>query len=204
MCPGGQVVAATSEECGVVVNGMSYHARDGRNANSAVVVSIFREDYGNTPKGAIEFQRRIERAAFATGGNNYNAPICTVGDFLNDRFGSEPKSVMPTYMDGKGCTLSKVSDFLPGFVCDSLKSGLLSFDKKVKGFASEEAILSGAETRTSAPVRILRNESRCAIGTDNIYPCGEGAGYAGGITSAALDGMRTALEIIKVYKPFDM
>ncbi len=203
MCPGGQVVAATSEEGGVVVNGMSYHARDGRNANSAVVVSIFREDYGNTPKGAIEFQRRIERAAFVAGGNNYNAPICTVGDFLNDRFGSEPKSVLPTYMDGKGCTISKVGDFLPGFVCDSLKSGLLSFDKKVKGFAFEEAILSGAETRTSAPVRILRNESRCAIGTDNIYPCGEGAGYAGGITSAALDGMRTALEIIKVYKPFD-
>ncbi len=203
MCPGGQVVAATSEDGGVVVNGMSHHARDGKNANSAVVVSVFREDYGNTPMGAISFQRSIEQAAFAAGGKNYNAPVCTVGDFLNDRYGSEPKTVLPTYMNGEGCTLARVGDFLPPFACNSLKRGLSAFDKKIKGFASDGAVLTGAETRTSAPVRILRNESRCAIGTDNIYPCGEGAGYAGGITSAALDGMRTALEIMRVYKPWD-
>ena len=201
MCPGGQVVSAASEENTVVVNGMSHHARNGRNANSAVVVSVFREDYGNTPTSAIEFQRKIEAGAFVAGGKNYSAPICTVGDFLNGKLSSEPSRVMPTYMDGKGVCLARIGDFMPEFVCKSLKSGLLAFDKRIKGFASDDAILTGAETRTSAPVRIMRDESRCAIGTDNIYPCGEGAGYAGGITSAAIDGIRTALQIMKTYKP---
>lgn len=204
MCPGGQVVAAASENGGVVVNGMSNHARDGMNSNSAVAVSVFREDYGNTPMKAIEFQRKIERAAFSSGGNNYNAPICTVGDFLNSKFGSEPTAVMPTYMDGKGCTLSKLDDFLPSFVCESLRNGLLSFDKKLKGFASDSAVLTGAETRTSSPIRILRNEARLALGEDLIYPCGEGAGYAGGITSASLDGIHTAQAIMKRYKPYEL
>ena len=202
MCPGGQVVAAASEENTVVVNGMSHHSRNGKNANSAVVVSVFKEDYGNTPQKAIEFQREIESKAFFAGGKNYCAPLCTVGDFLNDKFGTQPKSVTPTYMNGNGVCLSRLGDFLPPFVCKSLKSGLLAFDKKISGFASEDAILTGAETRTSAPVRVLRGENRCALGTNNVYPCGEGAGYAGGITSAAIDGVRTALEIMKVYKPF--
>lgn len=202
MCPGGQVVAAASEENTVVVNGMSHHSRNEKNANSAVVVSVFKEDYGNTPQKAIEFQREIESKAFFAGGKNYCAPLCTVGDFLNDKFGTQPKSVTPTYMNGNGVCLSRLGDFLPPFVCKSLKSGLLAFDKKISGFASEDAILTGAETRTSAPVRVLRGENRCALGTNNVYPCGEGAGYAGGITSAAIDGVRTALEIMKVYKPF--
>lgn len=203
MCPGGQVVAATSENEGVVVNGMSNYLRDGKNANSAVVVSVFRDDYGNTPRKAIEFQRKIERSAFIAGGMEYNAPICTVGDFLNDKKGTEPKDVIPTYMDGVGCTLSSLESFLPTFVCDSLKSGLLNFDKRVKGFASGSAVLTGAETRTSAPIRILRGEDRTAIGHGLIYPCGEGAGYAGGITSASLDGIYTALSIMKKYKPYE-
>lgn len=204
MCPGGQVVAAASENGGVVVNGMSNHARDGVNSNSAVAVSVFREDYGNTPIKAIEFQRKIERAAFSAGGNNYNAPICTVGDFLKCKFGSVPTDVMPTYMNGKGCTLSRLDDFLPSFVCDALRDGLVSFDKKLKGFASDSAILTGAETRTSSPIRILRSDARLALGEDLIYPCGEGAGYAGGITSASLDGLHTAQAIMQRYKPYEL
>ncbi len=203
MCPGGQVVAAASENGGVVVNGMSNHARDGINSNSAVAVSVFREDYGNTPQRAIEFQRKIERAAFVSGGSNYNAPISTVGDFLNGKAGSEPTSVMPTYMDGRGCTLAKTDDFLPDFICASLRSGLRAFDKKLRGFASESAIITGAETRTSSPVRILRSDMRVALGEDLIYPCGEGAGYAGGITSASLDGIHTAEAIMRRYRPLE-
>ena len=203
MCPGGEVVAAASEDGGVVVNGMSYHSRGGRNSNSAVVCSIFREDYGASPEKAIEFQRKIERAAYLSGGSDYSAPIITVGDFLNDRCVSEPRDVIPTYMDSSMHTkIVSPKEYLPGFVCDSLKNALIDFDKKICGFASDTAVLTGAETRTSAPVRILRNEeTRLAFGTDNFYPCGEGAGYAGGITSAAIDGLKTAITILKRYKP---
>ena len=202
MCPGGQVVAAASEEGGVVLNGMSNYLRDGRNSNSAVVVSVFRDDYGNDPKKAIEFQRSIEKRAFLAGGGDYKAPLSTVGDFLNGKSGSEPSVVTPTYMNGANAyTLTHLDSFLPQFVTDSLKSGLLAFDKKIKGFASPSALLTGAETRTSAPVRILRTQDRYAIGHDLIYPCGEGAGYAGGITSASLDGIHTAMAIMKKYKP---
>jgi uncharacterized FAD-dependent dehydrogenase len=203
MCPGGEVVAATSEEGGVVVNGMSANKRDGKNSNSAVVCSIFREDYGATPMAAIEFQRKIERAAFAAGGKDYSAPIITVGDFLSDKLSAEPTDVIPTYMNGNGVRLASPYDYLPDLVCDSIKNALVDFDRKINGFASPSAVLTGAETRTSAPLRILRdNTTRLALGYDNLYPAGEGAGYAGGITSAAIDGIRTALAIMKKYKPF--
>lgn len=202
MCPGGVVVPAASEAGGVVVNGMSEHKRDGRNSNSAVVCSIFREDYGATPLGAIEFQRKIERAAFKHGGGNYTAPMITVGDFLNDKKEKEPGRVMPSYRNGQ-VRLASPYDYLPGFVCDNIKNALLSFDKKISGFGAADAVLTGAETRTSSPVRILRdNETGLAAGYGNFYPAGEGAGYAGGITSAAIDGMRAALKLIKKYKPF--
>ncbi len=202
MCPGGVVVPATSEAGGVVSNGMSYHARDGRNSNSAICCSIFKEDFGGAAIDAINFQRRIERAAFMAGGENYNAPITTVGDFLSDRYGSEPDTVIPTYMDGEGVTLSRPDKYLPSFVCDGMKGAILAFDKKIEGFASKDAILTGAETRTSAPVRILRDrENYNALAYQNLYPAGEGAGYAGGITSAAIDGIRCALEIMKKYRP---
>ena len=201
MCPGGSVVAAASEDGGVVVNGMSDHARDGKNSNAAIAVSVFREDYGATPKAAIDFQRRIERAAFCAGGESYAAPIMTVGDFLSENRGTLPSRVLPTYMDGKGVKQAPLSAYLPSFVTASLARGIRAFDRRLAGFAAPDAILTGAETRTSAPVRILRDEMGLSIGLDNIYPAGEGAGYAGGITSAALDGIRTAMRLIGRYRP---
>ena len=201
MCPGGEVVAAASEECGVVVNGMSAHARNGKNSNSAVVCSIFKEDYGATPTKAIEFQRKIENAAFISGGKNYSAPIITVADFFDGKCTTEPSRVIPTYMNSDKVRLASPYEYLPNFVCDSIKNALSAFDKKICGFANGASILTGAETRTSAPVRILRdNVTRIAPGTDNIYPCGEGAGYAGGITSAAIDGIKTAIAVMEKYK----
>ena len=203
MCPGGEVVAATSENFGVVVNGMSRHARNGTNSNSAVVCSIFKEDYGATPEKAIEFQRTIERAAFKAGGEDYSAPIITVGDFLTDKCSTEPSIVQPTYMNGTAVKLKNPNTYLPEFVCSSIKNALYDFDKKIAGFNAPHAVLTGAETRTSAPVRILRNnDTLLALGKDNVYPAGEGAGYAGGITSAAVDGIKTALAIMKRFKPF--
>ncbi len=202
MCPGGEVVAAASEDGGVVVNGMSRHSRSGINSNSAVVCSVFKEDYGNTPEKAIEFQRNIERAAFRAAGKNYAAPTVTVGDFLNGRAVSEPTSVKPTYMGGSHIKIADPAEYLPKFVCDSIRGALVDFDKKISGFASNTAILTGAETRTSAPVRIVRHaDTRIAKSTDNIYPCGEGAGYAGGIMSAAVDGIKTAISVIQRYRP---
>lgn len=206
MCPGGEVVAAASEEDTVVVNGMSHRARDGVNSNAAVAVSIRTTDYepveGSLVLGAIAYQRRIERAAFLAGGSDYSVPVQTVGDFLEgDRAVHEPTRVRPSYMGGERYRLSPVSATLPDYVCQSLRYGLHSFDRKVKGYAMPEAILSAAETRTSAPVRILRGEDLCAVGNPGIYPCGEGAGYAGGITSAAVDGIRVAEAILRVYAP---
>ena len=205
MCPGGQVVAAASEQGGVVVNGMSCYARDGVNSNSAIAVSVRVEDFesvnGSLVLGAIDFQRRIERAAYAAGGGDYRVPVQTVGDFLRERKGTEPREVMPTYMDGNHFRTASMDDVLPDFVTSSLRYGLGSFDKKIKGFASDSALLSGAETRTSAPLRILRGENMLAIGRRSIYPCGEGAGYAGGITSAAVDGIKVAMAIAERFAP---
>ena len=207
MCPGGEVMAAASEEGGVVVNGMSHYARNGENSNSAVAVSVSVEDIspvdGNLALGAIEFQRKIERAAFAAGGGGYAVPVQTVGDFLNEKSGTEPTSVLPTYMNGTNFKTASMDEVLPSFVCSSLRYGLASFDKKIKGFASDAALLSGAETRTSSPLRILRGENMTALGKKSIYPCGEGAGYAGGITSAAVDGIKTAMAIISRFSPMD-
>jgi len=207
MCPGGEVVPAASEEGGVVVNGMSAYARDGENSNSAIAVSIRPDDFeaidGNLALGAIAYQRKIERAAFIAGGGNYSVPVQTVGDFMNEKSGREPYEVFPTYMGGEGFKCADMKEVLPDYVCSSLRYGLSSFDKKIKGFSMDGALLSGAETRTSAPVRILRGEDMRAIGMGNIYPCGEGAGYAGGITSAAVDGIKTALAIAKRFAPLN-
>lgn len=200
MCPGGSVIAAASEEGGLVVNGMSRRARDGQNSNAALAVSIFREDYGATPMGAIEFQRGIERAAFLAGGGGYAAPFTTVGDFLSGKRGTLPSRVLPTYADGR-VTPASPSDYLPPYVTEALKRGICAFECRIPGFSSPDAILTGAETRTSAPVRIVRDEGRLALGFRNVYPAGEGAGYAGGITSAALDGLRSALAIMGQYRP---
>ena len=151
--------------------------------------------------GAIEFQRKIERAAFVAGGGEYSAPIITVGDFMSDSCKTEPCRILPSYMNSTNVKLAHPSNYLPGFVTNGIKSALVDFDKKIKGFAVRDAVLTGAETRTSAPLRIVRsNETRLATGTSNIFPAGEGAGYAGGITSASIDGIRTALALIKTYK----
>lgn len=207
MCPGGEVVAAASEEGGVVVNGMSSYARDGENSNSAVAVSVRPDDFepidGSLALGAIEYQRRIERAAFAAGGGDYSVPVQTVGDFLGEKSGSQPHGVMPTYMGGNSFKVANMDDVLPGYVTKTLRYGLMSFDRKIKGFAMDDALLSGAETRTSAPIRILRGEDMRAIGSEHIYPCGEGAGYAGGITSAAVDGVKVALAIAARFAPLE-
>jgi len=203
MCPGGEVVAAASEAFGVVVNGMSHHARNGKNSNSAVVCTVFKEDYGCDPRAAIEFQRSIERSAFNSAGGDYSAPYILFGDLMRGKAKNEPDKVMPTYRGGKNLTPTMPNKFLPDPIVTRIGEAILSFDKKIKGFADPSAVLTGAETRTSAPVRILRDpSSRLAIGNDNIYPCGEGAGYAGGITSAAIDGINTALAVIKRFKPY--
>ncbi|MBE6583417.1 MAG: 30S ribosomal protein S21 [Ruminococcaceae bacterium] len=207
MCPGGEVVAAASEEGEVVVNGMSNFSRDGDNSNSAIAVSVRVDDYekvnGSLALGAIEFQRKIERAAFLAGGGGYSVPVQTVGDFLSGVLVHEPGEIRPTYMGGNNYKTASMDSVLPAFVTESLRYGIRSFDKKLNGFANEEAILSGAETRTSSPLRILRGENMTALGHDCIYPCGEGAGYAGGITSAAVDGIKVALSIMAKYKPLD-
>lgn len=202
MCPGGEVVAAASEEGGVVVNGMSYHSRSGINSNSAIACTVFREDYGSTPTAAINFQRKIEKEAFAAGGGDYSAPIITVGDFLEGKCKTEPTTIKPTYMFSSSVRLAAPERYLPKFITESIKNAITAFDKRISGFASPNAVLTGAETRTSAPVRILRDpQTRLATGYDNFYPAGEGAGYAGGITSAAVDGIRTAISLIETYKP---
>ena len=199
MCPGGQVVAAASEEGGVVTNGMSHFLRDGKNANSAIAVSVNPADYGATVEDAIAFQRNLERKAYEAGGKTYAAPCQTMGDFLGHTKNTEPTKVLPSYRDGN-VTMTDIDKVLPSFVSDSLRFGFLNFDKKIKGFAANEAILTGVETRTSSPLRILRDEAYLANGFSNLYPCGEGAGYAGGITSAAVDGIKCALTIMKKYK----
>ncbi len=195
MCPGGEVVCASSEENAVVVNGMSRHARDGKNANSAIAVQVNREDYGSDPRRAIEFQRNLERTAFVVAGSNYNAPVQTLGDFYNQTAKAEPKRIVPSYMNSSVsvCDMNKI---LPKFVCDYLKIGFESFGRRISGFNAKDVPITGVETRTSAPLRILRNENYTAFAHNEVYPCGEGAGYAGGIMSAAVDGINVALAIL--------
>lgn len=205
MCPGGEVIAAASEAGGVVVNGMSSHARAGKNSNSALAVSVLPSDCGDTLRGGIEFQRRLERAAFVAGGRNYAVPVETAGDFMVGRHSAgtalaEPSRIMPTYTRGEW-KCADLWDVLPEQICRGLCRGLTVFDSRIAGFGAPDVILSGVETRTSAPLRILRGEDRRAPGKGAVYPCGEGAGYAGGITSAALDGLKTALAVIAANAP---
>ncbi|MBO5270366.1 MAG: hypothetical protein J6B77_06245 [Clostridia bacterium] len=202
MCPGGTVVAAASEEGGVVVNGMSCHARDGENAVAAVAVSIRTEDFGNTPENAMEFQRVLEEKAFQMGGGGYAAPIQTLGDFLDGASLHTPQKVTPTYSRG-AVTLSRLDTLFPSPVTETLRRGFVSFGKKLRGYDDRETVLTGVETRTSSPVRILRTETMTAVGFPLVYPIGEGAGYAGGITSAAADGIRAALALMRRFAPFE-
>ncbi|WP_035283976.1 MULTISPECIES: FAD-dependent protein [unclassified Clostridium] len=198
MCPGGVVVAAASEEGRLVSNGMSYHARDLENANSALVVTVSPEDFeGNSPLCGMEFQRHYESLAFKLGGGNYKAPIQLVGDFMKDRASTKLGKVIPSYT--AGYEFKELKECLPSYVVEALKEGILNFDKKIKGYAREDAVLTGIETRTSAPVRINRNSTLESINVCGLYPTGEGAGFAGGIISAAVDGIRVAEHIIEKF-----
>ena len=200
MCPGGQVGAAASEAGGTVTNGMSHYARAGENANSAVCVSVDGKDFGRNPFRALEFQRGLERAAFAAAGGSFAAPANDVASFMEGRRTLRIGKVKPTYpRELRGFDMEKV---LGSELCASLRGGLSAFSHKMSCFGDGEAILTGVETRTSSPLRIARGEDRQAIGLRGLYPCGEGAGYAGGITSAAVDGLRTASAIIERYKPY--
>ena len=195
MCPGGEVIASSSEEKSIVTNGMSTYKRDKENANSALLVNVLTTDFeGTDPLAGIYFQEDLEHKAFILGGSNYYAPVQRVEDFLNNQKSTHIGEVIPTYKPGY--TLCNLNEILPDFVSSTLKEGIISFDHKIKGFASPDAILTGVETRSSSPVTIIRNEElMCNI--EGIYPCGEGAGYAGGITSAAVDGIKVAIKIIE-------
>ena len=196
MCPGGTVVAAASEEGRLVTNGMSQYSRHERNANSAIVVGISPEDYDENGSkdnvlAGIEFQRRLEETAFKLGGENYDAPVQLVGDFLAGRKSGEHGSVSPSYKPGvKYCDLSET---LPAYAIEAIREALPAFERKIKGFSMADATLTAVETRTSSPINITRDkESFESVNTKGLYPAGEGAGYAGGILSAGIDGIKVA------------
>ena len=190
MCPGGTVVAATSEAGHVVTNGMSQYSRNERNANSGIVVGITPEDYPGHPLAGIDFQRSLEARAFKLGGETYEAPGQLVGDFLANRPSSVLGTVQPSYTPG--VHLGDLNSALPDYAITAIREALLAFDKKIKGFAMNDAVLTGVETRTSSPIRIKRNEHFQSMNVKGLYPAGEGAGYAGGILSAAVDGIKVA------------
>lgn len=198
MCPGGVVVAAASEEGRLVSNGMSYHARDLENANSALVVTVGPEDFkGDHPLAGMEFQRYYESLAFKLGGGNYKAPVQLIGDFLNDKKSTKLGKVIPTYKPG--FEFKELKECLPKAVVDTLKEGILVFGKRIDGYDMYDGILTGIETRTSAPVRILRDEKLQSVSIKGLYPTGEGAGFAGGIISAAVDGIKASERIMEEY-----
>jgi len=191
MCPGGTVVAATSEEGRVVTNGMSQYSRNERNANSAIVVGVTPEkDYPGHPLAGVDLQIQLEELAYELGGSNYNAPVQLVGDFLNGLPTRKLASAVPSYKPG--VTPADLSGALPEFVVNAIREAIVAFDKKIKGFAMNDAILTGIETRTSSPISIKRDKSFQNINTLGLYPAGEGAGYAGGILSAGIDGIKVA------------
>ena len=195
MCPGGVVMASSSEENTIVTNGMSTFLRDGKNANSAVLVNVTPEDFkSDSPLAGIYFQKELEEKAFNLGGKNYYAPIQRVEDFLNNKKSTYIGEIKPTYLPG--VTLSNLNEILPEFVSTTLKEAIIYFDKKIKGFAHKDAILTGVETRSSSPVKIVRNEELMS-NVYGIYPCGEGAGYAGGIMSASVDGIKCAIKVLE-------
>lgn len=202
MCPGGQVVGAASEENTVVTNGMSYYARDLENANSAILVPVGEKIFKSTHVLAgVEFQRKIEKAAFVAGGSNYCAPAQLVDDLLNNRASKQIGSVKPSYLPG--VKMTHLGECMPAEIVETIKNAIIGFDKKMNGFAMKDAVLTGIESRSSSPVRILRDqESLESTSTKGLYPAGEGAGYAGGIMSAGVDGIKIADKIIEKYCEF--
>ena len=199
MCPGGEVFAAASEEGGVVTNGMSRSDRGGENANSALLVTLQPEDFpGEGVLAGMEWQREIERKAFRYAGGDYKAPAQTVGDFLQDVPSTGPGGVKPTYLPG--VFWGDLRQVLPDKITDVLARAIPALGQKLRGFDAPDAVLTGPETRSSSPVRVVRGEDLCSTGLAGLYPCGEGAGYAGGITSAAVDGMKCAEAVLNMMK----
>ncbi|MCH5194937.1 MAG: NAD(P)/FAD-dependent oxidoreductase [Oscillospiraceae bacterium] len=196
MCPGGMVVPSSSEEKTVVTNGMSEFARDGENANSALVVSVSADDFGRDPLNGVKFASDIERKAYTLAGENYTAPAATVGSFLDGGGDIKGAEVSPTY--AIGATPCNFDQLFPKQITEMMRIGLNQFSKKMKCFGNRGAVLTAPETRTSSPVRITRNESMMSVSVKGLYPCGEGAGYAGGIMSAAVDGIKCALKVIEI------
>ena len=199
MCPGGYVVNASSEEGRLAVNGMSYHARDGRNANSAIIVTVTPDDFESKhPLAGVEFQRKLEKKAYEIGKGR--VPVQRFGDYCKNKPSEEVGEIKPQI---KGAyTLANVREIFPKELAESIELGIKSFDRQIHGFANDDTLLSGVESRTSSPIRITRNEE-FQIDNTGIYPCGEGAGYAGGITSAAMDGLKVAEIIATKFAPFD-
>ena len=196
MCPGGFVMASSCEEGTVVTNGMSKFARDGENANSAILVNVTPNDFeGDNPLVGLQFQKELEKKAFVLGGSNYYAPIQRVEDFFENRKTEKIESIRPTYKPG--VTFANLNDILPSFVSNTLKEGIKYFDTKIKGFADSDAIMTGVETRSSSPVRIVRDDSLQSETVKGLYPCGEGPGYAGGIMSAGVDGIKCAIAVLE-------
>jgi len=190
MCPGGTVVAATSESNRVVTNGMSQYSRNERNANAGIMVGITPDDFPGGPLAGIEFQRQIESKAFTLGGSNYEAPGQLVGDFLQGKTSTEFGSVIPSYKPG--VHLTDLAESLPAYAIEAIREAIPAFEKKIKGFSMHDAVLTGVETRTSSPLQIKRGPNYQSINTQGLYPAGEGAGYAGGIMSAGIDGIKVA------------
>lgn len=202
MCPGGEVVASASEDGHVVTNGMSLYARASGVANSALVVTVGPDDFGNHPLGGVAFQREWEKKAFELGGHDYKAPLQTVGDFLARQKGtvSEGNAAAP-HSYRPGVVAADLHECLPTYVTDVMERALPYFGRRIKGFDEPQICMTGVETRTSSPLRILRDDDRQSPTVKGLYPMGEGAGYAGGIMSAALDGAETAIRVMVAYKP---
>jgi uncharacterized FAD-dependent dehydrogenase len=190
MCPGGTVVAATSEPGRVVTNGMSQYSRAERNANAGIVVGITPRDFPGGPLAGIAFQRHWEERAYVAGGSSYKAPAQRVGDFLARRASSALGDVVPSYRPG--VTPTDLAECLPDFAVAAIRDALPTFDRQIRGFALADAVMTGVETRTSSPIRIPRDDTLQSRNTRGLYPAGEGAGYAGGILSAGVDGIRVA------------
>lgn len=198
MCPGGVVIPAASEEEGVVVNGMSNFARDGVNSNSALMVQLTRADFGGNLFDGMNFQRKLENLAYIAGGRTYRAPCQRFGDFLKDRATQSFGEVKPTY--AAGIAFAPLAEVLPKVAVEALKVAVPDMGRKLKGFDDGDALFTGAESRFSSPVRIVRGEDRQSVSLKNLYPCGEGSGYSGGITSSAADGIKTAEFIYNLHK----
>lgn len=198
MCPGGSVIAATSETGCVVTNGMSFHLRNGRNANSALLVGVVPSDFpGDHPLAGVAFQRQWEQKAFEFGGGDYSAPVQLLGDFLASRASKTLGAVEPSYQPG--VTPCDLASCLPPYVIEALRESIPIFDRKIKGFAQSDAVLTGVETRSSSPVRVTRDRAMESLSMAGLFPAGEGAGYAGGIISAAVDGIRVAEAVERKY-----